>query len=167
MDISAPSGDYTINLTRLAAQFNVTVKFAPSVASDKFMLSEISLHNIPIGSWLFDQGSVTTLIARQEKDNFATADGGQKGDYVYNESAEVMKNRFFKEEVLDWEDKVYAEDETKEQNEQFAVETTFNIFENRRGTMATTNEGKSINWPDLSGEDNMTEYAQLFKKTAC
>ena len=75
-----------------------------------------------------------------------------------------MKNRFFKEEVLDWEDKVYAEDETKEQNEQFAVETTFNIFENRRGTMATTNEGKSINWPDLSGEDNMTEYAQLFKK---
>lgn len=162
LDISASSGDYTINLTRLAAQFNVTVKFAPSVASDKFMLSEISLHNIPIGSWLFDQGSVTTLIARQEKDNFATADGGQKGDYVYNESAEVMKNRFFKEEVLDWEDKVYAEGETKETNE-YAVETTFNIFENRRGTMATTNEGKTINWPDLSG-DNMTEYAQLFKK---
>ena len=164
LDISASSGDYTINLTRLSAQFNVTVKFAPSVASDKFMLSEISLHNIPIGSWLFDQGSVTTLIARQEKDNFATADGGQKGDYVYSETPAVMQNRFFEKEILDWEDKVYAEDETKEQNEQFAVETTFNIFENRRGTMATTNEGKNINWPDLQVENNMKEYAQLFKK---
>lgn len=162
-ELTTLPGDYTINLTRLAAQFNVTVKFAPSVASDKFMLSEISLHNIPGGSWLFDQSSEKTLIEGQKKDNFATADGGQKGDYVYNESAEVMKNRFFKEEVLDWEDKVYAEGETKDTNEKFAVETTFNIFENRRGTMATTNEGKSINWPDLSG-DNMTEYAQLFKK---
>ena len=171
LDISASSGDsYTIDLTRLAAQFNVTVKFAPSVASDEFMLSEISLHNIPRGSWLFDQGSVTTLIVGQEKDNFATADGGQKGDYVYSETPAVMQNRFFKEEVLDWEDKVYAEDETKEQNEEFAVETTFNIFENRRGTLdknATTTingETKSINWPDLTGEENIKEYAQLFKK---
>lgn len=164
-ELTTLSGDsYTIDLTRLAAQFNVTVKFAPSVTSDEFMLSEISLHNIPRGSWLFDQGSVTTLIARQEKDNFATADGGQKGDYVYSETPAVMQNRFFEKEILDWEDKVYAEDETKEQNEQFAVETTFNIFENRRGTMATTHEGKNINWPDLSSENNMTEYAQLFKR---
>ena len=152
---------YTIALTRLAAQFNVTVKFAPSVASDEFMLSEISLHNIPRGSWLFDQSSVTTLIARQEKDNFATADGGQKGDYVYSETAEIMQTRFFEEEVLDWED---VEGETMETNVKSAVETTFNIFENRRGTMATTHEGQSINWPDLTGEENIKEYAQLFKK---
>lgn len=162
-ELTTLPGDYTINLTRLAAQFNVTVKFAPSVASDEFMLSEISLHNIPRGSWLFDQSSENTLIEEQKKDNFATADGGQKGDYVYSETPAVMQTRFFEEEVLDWEDKVYAEGETKETNE-YAVETTFNIFENRRGTMATTNEGKTINWPDLSGEDNMKEYAQLFKK---
>jgi len=161
-ELTTLPGDYTINLTRLAAQFNVTVKFAPSVASDEFMLSEISLHNIPRGSWLFDQSSENTLIEEQKKDNFATADGGQKGDYVYSETPAVMQTRFFEEEVLDWEDKVYAEGETKETNE-YAVETTFNIFENRRGTMATTNEGKTINWPDLSG-DNMTEYAQLFKR---
>ena len=163
LDISASSGDsYTIDLTRLAAQFNVTVKFAPSVASDKFMLSEISLHNIPRGSWLFDQSSEKTLIEGRTGTDFATADDGQKGDYVYNESAEVMKTRFFEKEILDWED------ETKETNE-YAVETTFNIFENRRGTLdkdATTTingEAKNINWPDLSG-DNMKEYAQLFKK---
>lgn len=165
LGISTSSGDsYTINLTRLAAQFNVTVKFAPSVTSDEFMLSEISLHNIPRGSWLFDQGSVTTLIAGQEKDNFATADGGQKGDYVYSETAAIMQTRFFEEEVLDWED---AEGETMETNVKSAVETTFNIFENRRGTLnkdAKNTEGQSINWPDLSGEENMKEYAQLFKK---
>lgn len=161
-ELTTLPGDYTINLTRLAAQFNVTVKFAPSVASDEFMLSEISLHNIPIGSWLFDQDSENTLIEGRTETDFATADGGQKGDYVYNESAEVMKTRFFEKEILDWEDKVYAEGETKETNE-YAVETTFNIFENRRGTLATTHEGKNINWPDLSG-GNMTEYAQLFKK---
>lgn len=169
-ELTTLSGDYTINLTRLAAQFNVTVKFAPSVATDEFMLSEISLHNIPRGSWLFDQGSVTTLIAGQKEDNFATADGGQKGDYVYSETAAIMQTRFFEEEVLDWEDKVYAEGEIKETNEKSAVETTFNIFENRRGTLAkdaTTEingETKSINWPDLQGEENMKEYAQLFKK---
>lgn len=161
LGISTSSGDsYTINLTRLAAQFNVTVKFAPSVTSDEFMLSEISLHNIPRGSWLFDQGSVTTLIAGQEKDNFATADGGQKGDYVYSETAAIMQTRFFEEEVLDWED---AEGETMETNVKSAVETTFNIFENRRGTL-NKDAKKSINWPDLSGEENMKEYAQLFKK---
>lgn len=171
LDISVSSdAPYTIDLTRLAAQFNVTVKFIPSVASDEFKLSEISLHNIPRGSWLFDQGSVTTLIAGTEEDNFATADGGQKGDYVYSETAAIMQTRYFDEEVLDWEDKVYAEGEAKDPDEQFAVETTFNIFENRRGTLAkdaTTEingEIKSINWPDLSGEDNMKNYAQLFKK---
>lgn len=163
-ELTTLSGDYTIALTRLAAQFNVTVKFAPSVASDEFMLSEISLHNIPRGSWLFDQGSENTLIQGQEGTDFATANGGQKGDYVYNESAAVMQTRFFEEEILDWEDKVYAEGETKEQNEKSAVEAAFSMFENRRGTMATTNEGKNINWPDLSGEENMKEYAQLFKK---
>lgn len=169
-ELTTLPGDYTINLTRLAAQFNVTVKFAPSVASDEFMLSEISLHNIPRGSWLFDQDSKNTLIEGRTETDFATKDGGQKGDYVYNESAEVMKTRFFEKEILDWEDKVYAEGETKETNEQYAVETTFNIFENRRGTLdkdATTEingETKSINWPDLSGENNMTEYAQLFKR---
>lgn len=162
-ELTTLPGDYTINLTRLAAQFNVTVKFAPSVASDKFMLSEISLHNIPRGSWLFDQGSENTLIEDRTETDFATKDGGQKGDYVYNESATVMQTRFFEEEILDWEDKVYAEGETKETNERSAV-AAFSMFENRRGTMATTNEAKNINWPDLSGEENMTEYAQLFKK---
>lgn len=163
-ELTTLSGNsYTIYLTRLAAQFNVTVKFAPSVTSDEFMLSEISLHNIPGGSWLFDQSSVNTLIKGRTETDFATKDGGQKGDYVYNESAADMQNRFFEKEILDWEDKVYAEGETKDTNEQYAVETTFNIFENRRGTMATTNEGKNINWPDLSG-DNMKEYAQLFKR---
>ncbi len=168
-ELTTLSGDsYTIALTRLAAQFNVTVKFAPSVALDEFKLSEISLHNIPRGSWLFpqSQGNVNGFkreVADGELGPVATADGGQKGDYVYNESAAVMKTRFFEEEILDWED------ETKEQNEKFAVETTFNIFENRRGTLdkdATTTingEAKNINWPDLSG-DNMKEYAQLFKK---
>lgn len=176
LDISASSGDsYTIDLTRLAAQFNVTVKFAPSVASDEFMLSEISLHNIPGGSWLFqqNQGTVdgfTREVAEGELGPVATIDGGQKGDYVYSETPAVMQTRFFEEEVLDWEDKVYAEGETKETNEKYAVETTFNIFENRRGTLdkdATTEingETKSINWPDLQGEENMKEYAQLFKK---
>lgn len=162
------SGDsYKIDLTRLAAQFNVTVKFAPSVTSDEFMLSEISLHNIPRGSWLFDKSSDNTLIGGQTGDNFATADGGQKGDYVYSETAAVMQTRFFEEDILDWEDKVYTEGETAEQDEKSAVETTFNIFENRRGTLdkgAVNSDGKSINWPDLNGESNMEEYAQLFKK---
>lgn len=162
------SGDsYKIDLTRLAAQFNVTVKFVPSVTSDKFMLSEISLHNIPRGSWLFqqDRGAVEGF-QREETDGelgpVATVDGGQKGDYVYSETAAIMQTRFFEEDILDWEDKVYTEGETKEPNEKYAVETTFNIFENRRGTLDKDNN--SINWPDLIGESNMNEYAQLFKK---
>lgn len=162
-ELTTLSGDsYTIDLTRLAAQFNVTVKFAPSVASDEFMLSEISLHNIPRGSWLFDQGSENTLIEDRTETDFATKDGGQKGDYVYSETAAIMQTRFFEEEILDWEDKVYAEGETKEQNEKSAVEAAFSMFENRRGTL--NKDATTINWPDLSGEENMTEYAQLFKK---
>lgn len=175
-ELTTLSGNsYTIYLTRLAAQFNVTVKFVPSVTSDEFLLSEISLHNIPRGSWLFQQsqGNVNGFkreVAEGELGPVATADGGQKGDYVYSETATIMQTRFFEEEILDWEDKVYTEGETKEPNEKYAVETTFNIFENRRGTLdkdATTTingETKSINWPDLTGEENIKEYAQLFKK---
>lgn len=152
--------DITIDLTRLAAKFQVTVKFVPDVSLDNFMLSGISLHNIPRGSWLFDQGEESTLVPGEIGTNFATENGGQKGDYVYSETDAIMQTRFFDEQVLDWEDKV-NDDSGKEVNEKFAVETSFNIFENRRGKLS---DETSINWPDLRGDENMKNYAQLWKK---
>lgn len=158
---------YTIRLTRLAAKFNVTIVFNPVTKSDQFMLSEITLHNIPRGSWLLRQTADLVPVFNRETQEgnlipVLTSDGGDKADYVYNENATVMKGRFFEKDVLDWEDVRSATVD----NTGFEVKTSFNLFENHRGTLNITEEGWDKNWPELvnAGAENRKMYAQLWKK---
>ena len=155
--VKQTSGDkrdsYTFNMERLAAQFNVDVVFEPVVKSDKFMLSEISLHSIPKGSWLLQRTSekVTAMTTP-----VYTVDGGDKADYVYSEQEATMMRNYFDETVLQWEELQGG-----------LAKTTFSLFENRRGTLSLTEEGKKMNWPELEGrsDDEFLKYAQFEKRS--
>lgn len=155
---------FTINLSRLAAQFNVNVKFIPTVPVDEFILSGITLYNIPKGSWIFSK--TNSLIpgiqkgAEGEKLAVKTSDGGDMADYVYSEIPALVKNRYFGNVALDWTEGTTDVTIGCKMN----VNTSFSIFENRRGTLDATDEGKSINWPELIGNENMEAFAQLWKR---
>lgn len=153
--VSSQSDSYTFEMERLAAQFNVDVVFEPVVKSDQFMLSEISLHSIPNGSWLLPHTSdkVTAMMTPV----VYTEDGGDKADYVYSEQEVTMKRNYFDETVLQWE---------KSASQGGLAKTTFSLFENRRGTLSLTDEGKKVNWPELEnkGPQVFDLYAQFEKR---
>ncbi len=116
------SGDkrdsYTFNMERLAAQFKGELVFSPAVTTDKFMLSEISLHSIPKGSWLLPRTSDKVPAITNP---VYTVDGGDKADYVYSEQGATMKRNYFDETVLQWEESALQGGLAK---------TTFSLFEN-------------------------------------
>lgn len=157
---------YTFNMKRLAAQFNVDVVFSPTVTTDKFMLSEISLHSIPNGSWLLPRTSEKvpgetkmgdTASQTDAQALVVTADGGDKADYVYHEQEMAMARNFFDETVLQWE---------KSTLQGGLAKTGFSLFENRRGTLSLAEKDKPINWPKLEnkGPQAFDRYAQFEKK---
>lgn len=157
---------YTFNMKRLAAQFNVDVVFEPVVTTDKFMLSEISLHSIPNGSWLLPRTSEKvpgetkmgdTASQTDAQALVVTADGGDKADYVYHEQEMAMARNFFDETVLQWE---------KSTLQGGLAKTGFSLFENRRGTLSLAEKDKPINWPKLEnkGPQAFDRYAQFEKK---
>lgn len=157
---------YTFNMKRLAAQFNVDVVFKPVVTTDKFMLSEISLHSIPNGSWLLPRTSEKvpgetkmgdTASQTDAQALVVTADGGDKADYVYHEQEMAMARNFFDETVLQWE---------KSTLQGGLAKTGFSLFENRRGTLSLAEKDKPINWPKLEnkGPQAFDRYAQFEKK---
>lgn len=153
------SGDkrdsYTFNMERLAAQFNVDVVFDPVVTTDKFMLSEISLHSVPAGSWLLPRTSDKVPAITNP---VYTVDGGDKADYVYSEQGATMKRNYFDETVLQWEESALQGGLAK---------TTFSLFENRRGTLSLTDEAKLVNWPKLENKGPLAfgRYAQFEKRS--
>lgn len=146
---------YTFNMERLAAQFNVDVVFSPAVTTDKFMLSEISLHSVPAGSWLLPR---TSDKVPEIKTPVYTVDGGDKADYVYSEQGATMKRNYFDETVLQWEESALQGGLAK---------TTFSLFENRRGTLSLTDEAKLVNWPKLENKGPLAfgRYAQFEKRS--
>lgn len=157
--VKQTSGDkrdsYTFNMERLAAQFNVDVVFDPVVTTDKFMLSEISLHSVPTGSWLLPR---TSDKVPEIKTPVYTVDGGDKADYVYSEQGATMKRNYFDETVLQWEESALQGGLAK---------TTFSLFENRRGTLSLTDEAKLVNWPKLENKGPLAfgRYAQFEKRS--
>ena len=158
-DVKHTSGDkrnsYTFNMERLAAQFNVDVVFEPVVTTDKFMLSEISLHSIPKGSWLLPRTSDKVPAITNP---VYTVDGGDKADYVYSEQGATMKRNYFDETVLQWE---------KSTLQGGLAKTTFSLFENRRGTLDTAAVAKPVNWPELGDRspEEFLKYAQFEKRS--
>lgn len=164
--ISSQTDSYTFEMERLAAQFNVDVVFDPVVTTDKFMLSEISLHSIPNGSWLLPRTSEKvpgetkmgdTASQTDAQALVVTADGGDKADYVYHEQEMAMARNFFDETVLQWE---------KSTLQGGLAKTGFSLFENRRGTLSLAEKDKPINWPKLEnkGPQAFDRYAQFEKK---
>lgn len=138
------SKEYAIDVKRLAAKFDFDIFFRPTYPGDKFIVSELSMHNIPMGSRIIDIPQEDTL--QYSKDDYGydktSSPPGHKAD-VYR-SAPIA----FEQESPTGAD--------------YAV--SFRMFENRQGGV----EDKPENWPDLAGLIGNTEgvpegYSDLYR----
>lgn len=146
-----------IPVERIAAQFNLTVKFAPVVGSHDFQISEVSVHNVPKGSWIVPkEASVRDALSGDTPRAFVLSRTGSKDDWTYLDNESGMGGRYFSKGVLSMEGTDIRE----------GLTSSFSMFENRRGALSTAETDYAVNWPDISNrdEEDRKVYAQLWKK---
>ena len=139
------SKEYAIPVKRLAAKFDFDIFFQPTDPGDKFIVSELSMHNIPMGSRLLED-----LNGDQDTLHFCANDygydnvNGKHDNALYYPSTPV---------AVDTQSSIGAD-----------YSASFRMFENRQGGV----EDKPDNWPDLAGlignTDGVPEgYADLYQ----
>ncbi len=134
-----------IPLYRLAAHLDFTINVNTSGDDGDggdFKLSNVYLCNIPKGS---------NLLRSSEDENNEDISSSCTSDYTYKANADEMRQNYFGTYKLT----------TQEENG--AVTASFDLFENRRGSV--TNEKAS--WPELDGLEDHDKYAyykQLYKR---
>lgn len=147
------NSQYTIEVERLAAKLSFEIFFSPSSNKDKFIVSELSMHNIPMGSRILDIPQKDTLLCSEDDYGYdkTSSPPGHKAD-VYRSSPIA-----FEQESPTGAD----------------YSATFRMFENRQGGVS---DDKG-NWPDLAGLIGKTEgvpsgyndlfeyYRQIYKGT--
>lgn len=173
----ADDGFLTINVQRVAAQFNVNISFSPVTFPDteQFEISEVKIHYVPKGTWILprEDGDRPGLEKRdgigddiEESGNFSLEKSGCRNDWTYVEAAGDMAQKYFDSAVLTLEE---AEAQTAEK---WRYSTSFSIFENRRGILnkelsaGAASDPYAVNWPTLyqRDDDERAQYAQLWKK---
>lgn len=146
--------EYTIEVKRLAAKFDFDIFFQPTASGDKFIVSELSMHNIPMGSRLLEdtEGDKDTLNFCENDYGYDNVKGAHNSD-LYHPSTPV------------------AFDTQSGTGADYAA--SFRMFENRQGGV----EDKPENWRDLEGlidniegvpegyPDLYRYYQQIYKGT--
>ena len=163
-----------IPVERIAAQFNVTLKFEPVITQGhQFMVSEVSLHNIPSGTWILPRsGSARPALEERSgagddietSHNFVLESTGSRDDWTYSEVKEDMAARYFQSATLTLDGDISSTE---------GASVSFSIFENRRGVLDTgistppaLNDPYAVNWPLIYNrlDSEKALYAQLWKK---
>lgn len=134
-----------IPLYRLAAHLNFTIKVSTDDDSGdggEFKLADIYICNVPRGSY---------LLRSSEDESGTEITGSCASDYTYNADATLMRGNYFRSYKLSTQD------------EGGTVTAEFDLFENRRGSIADID----ANWPELNGlqtHEKYTYYKQLYKR---
>lgn len=137
-----------IPVYRLAAHLSITIKVNTSTEEDNggdggdFKLSNVYICNVPKGS---------NLLRSTEDESGADITGGCTSDYTYKADADEMRANYFSSYKL------------TTQEESGAVTASFDLFENRRGSITDV----ATNWPELNGleaHEKYTYYKQLYKR---
>lgn len=136
----------TIPLYRLASRLNFSIKVNTNIDEGgdggDFKLTEIYLCNIPKGSNLLDRAEEASV----------TGEEGCPNDFSYRSNPDEMRGNYFAPVRLSVQEN---NGETK---------ASFDMFENRRGSMSDVAE----TWPELKGleiHEKYRYYKQLFKRT--
>lgn len=158
-----------IPVTRLAAQFNLKVLFAPVVSTDEFQVSKVTLHNVPTGSWVLARDSsprpsLENVSSPVNPDtDFVLANIGSTDDWAYDSAVGNMSRHYFTGGTV----------QMSGADIKSGLEGSFSMFENRRGVLdtrisspAVETDPFAVNWPDLylRDADERRAYAQLWKK---
>lgn len=152
-----PGGEVKLPVTRLGAQFNVTINFDPVSPSDEFEIGSVTVCNVPAGSYLVERGATASPA-----EHLTLPDND--GDWVYAATDEARDNRYFSAEQSPYRltltpREVDFEPSITEGGKAWSVSASpFNLFENRRGKV---DESQTDLWP-LAGFP--TEYRQVFKR---
>ncbi len=135
-----------IPLYRMAAHLDFTIKVDTSGDDGDggdFKLANVYICNVPKGSY---------LLRSTEDENSVDITGSCTSDYTYNAAADEMRKNYFGSYLL------------ATQEESGAVTASFDMFENRRGSITGTD---ATNWPELVGleaHEKYTYYKQLYKR---
>ena len=154
---STPEEDRTIMVYRLAARLDFNIQFDPEVDGDRFELTDVEIHNVPMGSW----------IVPREKAAGEDLYTGNTGDWVYNTASATMQRRFFTEPY-----RLQAEQGSvpTDNPAKWLYTASFSLFENRRGSLNTDgeepNDYSDTYWPGSSGMNNELRevFRQLYKR---
>lgn len=133
------ASSYTITVTRLAAKFDFNITFSPQNGVDKFMLSAIYMHNIPMGSKLLEPEDYACKL---DSLNVKTV------DYVYADATN-RADKYYKDKV--WVD--------FEGNGEGPYTASYYLYENRQGGIKDIVD----NWNDIKGLQGMTDGASPYK----
>ncbi len=137
-----------IPVYRLAAHLNFTIKVNTSTDEDNggdggdFKLANVYICNVPKGS---------NLLRSTEDETGADITASCTSDYTYKADADEMRANYFSSYLL------------STQEESGTVTASFDLFENRRGSITDV----ATNWPELNGlesHDKYTYYKQLYKR---
>lgn len=165
--------EYTININRLTAQLNFEVLFDPIEQADEFALGEVYIHQVPMGSMLFDQGITYTIddaTGKPEQDNNSWGIGQTnaiedsldicpvdysyikaKGDATIDPTADARLKKFYNKEGKSG---VWLDFTTQENpGSHNSYRASFQMFENRQGRVYDVNE----NWSELKGMIGKTD----------
>ena len=139
------ASSYEITVTRLAAKFDFNITFSPQNGVDKFMLSAIYMHNIPMGSKLLEPKDYACKL---DSLNVKTV------DYVYAADATNRADKYYKDKV--WVD--------FEGNGEGPYTASYYLYENRQGGIKDIVD----NWANIKGLQSITEgaypYDNLYQK---
>lgn len=158
-----------IPVTRLAAQFNLRLVFAPLASTDQLQISKVSVHNVPSGSWVLQRNSserhsLENVSSPVNPDtDFVLSHVGSADDWTFDRAQGNMERRYFTQGTIQM-----SGTDIKD-----GLEGSFSMFENRRGILDTSisdpaleSDAFAVNWPQLylRTEAERRAYAQLWKK---
>ena len=141
-----------IKVKRIAAKIDFTLLFAPEVPGDQFMLSRVTVHNIPMRSYLLERTSNVDHGVEQvdEDDTYHNPDENE------SEETSNCQDAAFTEAQKSYNDS-YLLQTTGDINDAKGATARFYMFENRRGAVTeessfnTTYPDKD-DWQYLKGE---------------
>ncbi len=166
------SGTVEIPVERVAAQFDINLLFRPENVSDQFMVSEVTLYNVPKGTWILPKNDTERPALEErggtgdieESGNFVLAKRGSSDDWTWEDVDGDMSLNYFPKAVISYEGEDIGSAD--------GLDLSFSMFENRRGILddtvsdpVTDTDPFAVNWPDLyrRNEAQRKQYAQLWK----
>ena len=144
----------TIAVKRLAAKIDFILRFDPEAVGDQFMLSRVTVHNIPMRSYLIERtGNVDHSVEGVNK-------GDEDWNYVYDSNNNESEDTSGCEDAAHADEKAYFDtyllQTTGELDNNGEVKAQFYMFENRRGAQTDESFFTSVytdkdDWQYLKG----------------